>query len=103
MSDFTPKSLTEIDNEKYRVPIGELRLWEDNYKDITRTAIDNIKKFLFNPICVQICNKYKKLYKKGFNSMLYLFPKINPNKEYNNDEVASLFCLTNDEVTYLLS
>jgi hypothetical protein len=81
---------------------GELHVMLD-ITDYNEQQIDNIKKFLFNPICVQICNKYKKLYKKGFNSMLYLFPKINPNKEYNNDEVTSLFCLTNDEVTYLLS
>lgn len=81
---------------------GELHVMLD-ITDYNEQQIDNIKNFLFNPICVQICNKYKKLYKKGFNSMLYLFPKINPNKEYNNDEVASLFCLTNDEVVYLLS
>jgi hypothetical protein len=81
---------------------GELHVMLD-ITDYNEQQITNIKKFLFNPICVQICNKYKKLYKKGFNSMLYLFPEIDPNKEYNNEDVASLFCLTNDEVTYLLS
>lgn len=81
---------------------GELHVMLD-ITDYNEQQITNIKKFLFNPICVQICNKYKKLYKKGFNSMLYLFPQIDPNKEYNNEDVASLFCLTNDEVTYLLS
>lgn len=81
---------------------GELHVMLD-ITDYTEQQIDNVKNFLFNPICVQICNKYKKLYKKGFNSMLYLFPKIDQNREYNNHEVASLFCLTNDEVTYLLS
>ena len=81
---------------------GELHVMMD-ITDCDEQQINNIKKFLFNPICVQICNKYKKLYKKGFNSMLYLFPKIDPNKEYNNEDVASLFCLTNDEVEYLLS
>ena len=81
---------------------GELHVMLD-ITDYNEQQITNIKIFLFNPICVQICNKYKKLYKKGFNSMLYLFPEIDPNKEYNNEAVASLFCLTNDEVTYLLS
>ena len=81
---------------------GELHVMLD-ITDYDENQIENIKKFLFNPICVQICNKYKKLYKKGFNSMLYLFPQIDPNKEYNNEDVASLFCLTNNEVEYLLS
>jgi hypothetical protein len=81
---------------------GELHVMLD-ITDYNEQQIINIKNFLFNPICVQICNKYKKLYKKGFNTMLYLFPKIDPNKEYNNEDVASLFCLTNDEVMYLLS
>jgi hypothetical protein len=81
---------------------GELHVMLD-ITDYNEQQIDNIKNFLFNPICVQICNKYKKLYKKGFNSMLYLFPQIDTNKEYNNEDVASLFCLTNDEVGYLLS
>ncbi len=81
---------------------GELHVMLD-ITDYNEIQISNIKKFLFNPICIQICNKYKKLYKKGFNSMLYLFPKIDIDKEYSNDDVAALFCLTNDEVNYLLS
>jgi hypothetical protein len=65
--------------------------------------INNIKEFLFNPICVQICDKYKKVYKKGFNSMLYLFPEINSDIRYTNEDVRMLFGLTNEEVIYLLS
>jgi hypothetical protein len=81
---------------------GELHVMLDitNYNN---EQINNIKDFLFNPICVQICDKYKKVYKKGFNSMLYLFPKIDSNVKYTDDDVKNLFGLTNDEVNYLLS
>jgi hypothetical protein len=81
---------------------GELHVMCD-ITDYTESQINNIKQFLFNPICVGICNKYKKLYKKGFNSMLYLFPKIDVNKIYNNIDVQQLFKLTDDEVRYFLS
>jgi hypothetical protein len=81
---------------------GELHVMIDitDYNDV---EINNIKNFLFNPICVNICNKYKKLYKKGFNTMLYLFPKIDVSKEYGDEDVKLLFNLTDDDVKYLLS
>ena len=81
---------------------GELHVMIDitDYNDV---EINNIKNFLFNPICVNICNKYKKLYKKGFNTMLYLFPKIDVSKEYGYEDVKLLFNLTDDDVKYLLS
>jgi hypothetical protein len=81
---------------------GELHVMLD-ITDFNDEQINNIKDFLFNPICVQICDKYKKVYKKGFNSMLYLFPKIDSNIKYTNDDVKNLFGLTNDEINYLLS
>lgn len=80
---------------------GELHCMLD-INDYTDYQIDNIKSFLFNDICVNICNKYKKLYKKGFNSMLYLFPEIDVNIEYTTDDIIKLFGLTTDEVKYLL-
>lgn len=81
---------------------GELHVMCD-ITDYTENQINNLKGFLFNPICVQICDKYKKLYKKGFNSMLYLFPQIDVNKTYTNQDVQDLFKLTNEEVEFLLS
>ena len=81
---------------------GELHVMIDitNYTDI---QINNIKKFLFNPICVNICNLYKKIYKKGFNSMLYVFPEIDVDKKYTNSDVIRLFKLTKNEVNILLN
>jgi hypothetical protein len=81
---------------------GELHVMID-ITDYTEYQINNIKNFLFNPICIQICNKYKKLYKKGFNSMVYVFPKIDVNKEYSTDDVKSLFNLSDNDMNYLLS
>lgn len=81
---------------------GELHVMLD-ITDYNEQQITNIKEFLFNPICVQICDKYKKVYKKGFNSMLYLFPEINPNKVYGNEDVKKLFGLNDEEINYLLS
>jgi hypothetical protein len=40
---------------------GELHVICD-ITDYNESQISNLKKFLFNPICVQICDKYKKLY-----------------------------------------
>jgi hypothetical protein len=34
--------------------------------------------------------------------MLYLFPEINIDKKYTNDDVKLLFGLTDDEVEYLM-
>ena len=81
---------------------GELHVMLD-ITDYNDEQINNVKEFLFNPICVQICDKYKKVYKKGFNSMLYLFPEINPNMSYSDKDVKLLFGLTDEEVNYLLS
>ncbi len=81
---------------------GELHVMCD-ITDYNENQIINIKEFLFNPICIQICDKYKKLYKKGFNSMLYLFPQIDVNRTYTNKDVQKLFKLTDEEVTYFLS
>jgi hypothetical protein len=81
---------------------GELHVMLD-ITEYNEEQINNIKEFLFNPICVQICDKYKKVYKKGFNSMLYLFPEINSDIRYTNEDVRMLFGLTNEEVIYLLS
>lgn len=51
------KTLNEIDKLKFRISIGELKLWNDNYKDITRESTDALKRQLLeegqlNPILV---------------------------------------------------
>jgi hypothetical protein len=81
---------------------GQLHLMIDitEYSDF---QLENLKSFLFNEISINICNKYKKLYKTGFNNMLYVFPEIDINIEYNNVEVQRVFELTNSEVNLLLS
>jgi hypothetical protein len=79
---------------------GELHVMLD-ITDYSDEQVTNVKKFLFNPICVGICNNYKKIYKKGFNSMLYLFPQIDINKKYTNDDVKNLFKLSDNDVEYL--
>ncbi len=97
MSSSYKRELVCISNEDF----GELHVMIDidNYTD---KQVKNLQDFLFNPLCVKICDKYKKLYKKGFNSMLYLFPEINIDKKYTNDDVKLLFGLTDDEVEYLM-
>lgn len=81
---------------------GQLHLMVD-ITDYTNQQIENLKTFLFNQISVNICNKYKKLYKTGFNNMLYVFPQIDVNNVYTNESVQKVFNLTDDEVLVLLS
>jgi hypothetical protein len=81
---------------------GQLHLMID-VTDLNETQILNIKNFLFNHICVAICNKYKKLYKTGFNNMLYVFPKIDFDKSYTDNEVKELFGLNDIEIESILS
>jgi hypothetical protein len=80
---------------------GQLQLMID-ITDLTNKQIDNIKKFLFNDISVNICNKYKKMYGTGFNNMLYVFPQIDFNIEYTNKEVQEVFGLTDVQVNLIL-
>ena len=80
---------------------GQLQLMID-ITDLTNKQIDNIKKFLFNDISVNICNKYKKMYGTGFNNMLYVFPQIDFNIEYTNKEVQKIFGLTDEQVNLIL-
>jgi len=40
------KTIKEIDNTKFRIPIAELKIWEENYKDIDRKAVDALKEEL---------------------------------------------------------
>ena len=86
-----------ISNEDF----GQLHLMVDvtNYNN---QQIENLKTFLFNEISMNICNKYKKLYKTGFNNMLYVFPKVDVDISYTNQEVQEVFSLTDDEVITLL-
>jgi hypothetical protein len=81
---------------------GQLHLMVD-ITDYTNQQIENLKTFLFNEISVNICNKYKKLYKTGFNNMLYVFPQIDVDVVYTNETVQKVFNLTDDEVSILLS
>ncbi len=96
------KSYTEYNFNISTDDFGQLQLMIDitNYTD---AQIDNIKKFLFHPICVNICNKYKTLYGTGFNNMLYTFPEIDINKRYTQKDIIDLFKLTDIEVNYLLN
>jgi len=67
----------------------------------TEKQIKNIKKFLFNDICIKIVEKYRITYKTGINAILYSFPKIDIDKEYNEKDVQKLFNLTDKEVEWL--
>lgn len=47
MDNNEPKTLKEIDDLKYRVPIEELKLG-DNYKEVRRESIDKLKRSLLD-------------------------------------------------------
>lgn len=47
MDNNEPKTLKEIDDLKYRVPIDELKLG-DNYKEVKRDSIDKLKRSLLD-------------------------------------------------------
>jgi len=68
---------------------------------MTDVQIDNIKKFLFNNICINICAKYRKVYNTGMNNIMYSFTKIDIDKEYTDKMVKELFRLTDKEVEWL--
>lgn len=80
---------------------GQLHLMID-ITDLNETQINNIKKFLFNDISINICNKYKKMYGTGFNNMLYVFPEIDFNIDYTNKEVQKVFGLNDSEIELIL-
>lgn len=96
------KSYTEDNFNISNDDFGQLQLMID-ITDYTDEQINNIKQFLFHPICVNICNKYKTLYGTGFNNMLYTFPEIDINKRYTQEDIIKLFKLTDVEVSYLLN
>jgi len=77
-----------------------------NLIDITNNTdkeIENIKTFLFNDICINICKKYRTHYKTGMNNILYNFPKIDVTKKYTDKDVQKVFNLTDEEVEWLMS
>ena len=76
-----------------------------NQIDITNynnKQIENIKDFLFNDICVNICKKYRLVYKTGMNNILYSFPPIDFDKKYTDKDVQETFKITEDELEWLM-
>ena len=69
--------------------------------DYTDKQIENIKKFLFHDIIISIVNKYRITYKTGMASILYVFPKIDINKEYTEKDIIDLFNISPEELEYL--
>jgi len=72
----------------------------ENLKD---EEIENIKGFLFNDICINICLLSSKLSGTGFNNILKAFPKIDFSKKYTNKDIQNAFNLSDIEVKYILN
>jgi hypothetical protein len=72
-----------------------------NIEGYSDTQVQNIKEFLFNEICISICDKYRITYNTGMNAILYSFPKIEIDKQYTEEDIIELFKLTAEEVQWL--
>ena len=95
----------KFDNDNFLISNEDFGQYQHciDITDYTEEEIKNLKTFLYNDITKALCSKCRQVYKTGFNTILYSFPKIDVSHPYTEDDVAKIFELSDKEIEYLKS